>query len=283
MSEQHPINTMVAVDYLTVTTKTQERSANLIHELFALRSPSFWHEERSHPWRFMGYIGRAYNGVRYGLRKDEGIAMLSGPMCQALWDKVAPNRDQCTRIDLAVTIELEVPDKSIASVAYQAALDGISQTNSIVTNSHGGQTVYLGSRQSKFFGRIYDKGAEQGTEPGKFWRFELECKKPNSEAIVNRLLEADNVGDFIGEYVARWFEARAIVIPWFRSDIDCAIEMGAVVSSHQKTLEWLRSQVKPALGRLIVAGREKEAFAALGLPVPQNLFEVLQEVIYGTE
>lgn len=266
MAEQSVVSVDVAVDYLTVTTKNEKTSSKLVHELFALKKPEFWHEQKNHAWRFMGYSGRAYDGIRYGLRKNEAIAMLSGPTCQALWDKIAPSRDACTRIDLAVTIELAETDKSLASVAYQQALDGISQTNSIVTNSQGGTTVYLGSRTSKFFGRIYDKGAEQGMPPGNVWRYELECKKPNSEHIVARLLETEDTASFVGEYVARWFEARGVAIPWFRSDVECAIELQTIVSSNDRTLEWLRTQVRPAIGRLLIAGMEGEVRDALGLP-----------------
>lgn len=273
MSEQYLINFFAAVDYLTVTTKTQEASSKLIHDLFALRSPSFWHENRSYAWRFKGYVGRAYNGVRYGLRNDEAIVMLSGPMCQACWDAVAPNRDKCTRVDLAVTVELAEIDKTIASVAYQQALDSIHTTNSIVMNSRGGQTVYLGSRQSQHMGRIYDKGAEQDGPVGTIWRYEVEIKKPTSDHVVTRLLETDDTPTFIAEYVARFFEARGVAIPWLRTNVECAIEIGAYVQSSEKTLEWLRTQVKPALGRLIVEGRQDDAYQALGLPLPENKFE----------
>lgn len=255
-----------AVDWLTVTTKTDKASANLIAALFESKPAQDWYKEANHAWKFKGFAGRAFEGIRYGLRGEEAIVMLSGPRAQQLWDKVAPARDKCTRIDLAVTVELFDVDLNVAKEAYQSALDGISTTNSMVLSSRGGQTVYLGSRQSQFMGRLYDKGAEEGLEPGKIWRFELECKKPSSEAVVARLLTTADVPSFIAEYVATWFESRAVVPLWFRKDIECAIELHADVQTHEKTLEWLRSQVKPALGRLIVADLGSEAYEALGLP-----------------
>jgi len=87
----------------------------------------------------------------------------------------------------------------------------------------------------------------------------------------------DDVPTFIAEYVARFFEARGVAIPWLRTNVDCAIEIGTYVQSSEKTLEWLRTQVKPALGRLIVEGREQEAMEALGLPLP-GIVGYLKEV-----
>lgn len=255
-----------AVDYLTVTTKSESTSANLIHKLFSLKPQEFWTSARHKRWSFMGYVGQAYEGIRYGLRKSEAIVMLSGPTCQELWSKVAPLRARCSRIDLAVTVTLPARDKDVARNGYKQALDFAGASSALVTSSRGGNTLYSGSRSSRFFGRLYDKGAEEGLEPGAIWRYEVECKKPASEAMVSALLESVDVPVFIGDYVYQWFASRGVQPIWTSKDTQCAIELSAYVQTPDKSLEWLRTQVKPTIARLVIAGREQEVRDALGLP-----------------
>lgn len=59
-----------------------------------------------------------------------------------------------------------------------------------VRGEHGGWTVYLGSRSSMAFVRIYDKAAEQGVS-GHWVRFELECKGRFADAITRGVLDRD--------------------------------------------------------------------------------------------
>lgn len=218
----------------------------------------------------MGYSGVAFEGVRYGLRNEEAIVMLSGPRCGELWPKVAPYRNKCTRIDLAVTIDLQSQCTEVATNAYNAVVDSGNVRGSFVTSSRGGRTCYIGSRTSQFFARLYDKGAEEGMEPGWIWRYEVECKKPASEAVVQRLLSTSDPGEWIGSYVAVFFSARGVTPLWEVANTQCAIEIGAHVTSDEKALNWLRTGVKPTVGRLIINGREDEVRNALGLPCDQK-------------
>jgi DNA relaxase NicK len=267
--EKAPKSTKVLrsdVDYLTVTTTTEKASATLLHDLYDLLGQRQMYSNPSRTWRFMGYSGLAFEGVRYGLRGQEAIVMLSGEKAAELWFKVAPNRQRCTRIDLAVTVELAVEDKEVATRAYEAAVDNSSVTSSLVSSSQGGSTVYVGSRHSQFMGRLYDKGSEEGMPAGWIWRYEVECKKPASEAIVSQLLTELNPSEWIASYVSRFFQSRAIIPLFEATNVECAIEIQAKVTSEAKQLEWLRSQVRPTVGRLCVMGLEDEVRAALNLP-----------------
>jgi len=259
-----------AVDYLTVTTKTDKASANMIHSLLSLKESEFWIHQPNKPWRFKGYAGKAYEGIRYGLRGEEAIVMLSGPTCQALWSEVAPLGSKCTRIDLAVTITLKDVDLDVARDAYGDWLKSSTGTGSMVVSSRGGQTCYIGSRQSTTMARIYDKGAEQHEEAGRVWRYEIEAKKPITNPLLARLLETDDVPGFIFSYVGHWLEGRGIKPRWFATNMERAIEIESHVTSVEKQLVWLRTQVRPTVGKLIIAGQEAEVYKALGLPLLED-------------
>jgi DNA relaxase NicK len=154
-------------------------------------------------------------------------------------------------------------------------LDADAVKASTVTSSYGGSTCYLGSRQSQFYGRLYDKGAQEGMEPGWLWRYEVECKKPAAESVVNRLLETEAVSDWVSSYVAQFFDLRGVSPLWHASNIEHAIEIEAKVTSNEQSLQWLRTQVRPTVGRLCVAGLEAEVREALGLPAQQLDFASL--------
>jgi len=264
-SNNLPSTAVAAIDYLTVTTKTEARSASLLHALLASQKPEFWYENKAHPWKFKGFHGKAYEGIRYGLRADEAIVMISGSKASELWLEIAPRGDKCTRIDLAVTVTYKNVVPGLARHAYEQWRQARSGTGSLIENANGGSTAYIGSRQSRAMARMYDKGAEQGGEPGLSWRFELEFKKPMSGEIILRLLQAEDPAEFIFSYLAMWAEARGISPIWYAANRESAIEIRGYVSSPDRQLEWLRTQVKPTIGRLIIADRLKDVIEALGL------------------
>lgn len=259
-----------SVDYLTVTTKTDVQSANLIYQLYELLGRGALYEADVRKWAFMGYRGQSLDGVRYGIRGSEALVMLSGARASEFWPSIAPLRHNCTRIDLAVTATLAEADDQVTARAYEQAQDNASITGTLISNTRGGTTMYLGSRHSRFFGRLYDKGAEMGLEAGMYWRWEIEVKKPASDAVVAQLLKCSDPKAWIGDYVYRWYAARGIPPMWDDTDAESAIEIEAAVSSVDKSLKWLSSQVKPTIGRLIVAGHELEVREALGLPINEK-------------
>lgn len=266
MDTQNTTAARPTVDYLTITTKEDPATATLLSTLLDRLGSDFIYHSRKRPWAFQGYHGQAYEGVRYGLRGEQGIVMLSGAHAASLWRAVAPLRQNCTRVDLAVTVTLASADHDVAVNAYKRALESWGGTSANVINSRGGATTYIGSRQSRFFGRLYDKGAEQADMAGEIWRYEVEIKKPASEMAITRLLAEKNPATFINDFVYGWFVRHGITPLFDAANAESVIEIGAKVKSSDKTLEWLSTQVRPAVGRLIIEGREAELLEALGLP-----------------
>lgn len=266
-SKRQAVSVKAAIDYLTITTKSGKQTAEMLSAAVAEIAPLVARGIKLREWQFMGYHGKSINGMRYGVRGDEGIVIVSGDSAGELWLKLAPSRSRCTRIDLAVTVELAKANQYVASKAYGNALELGQAKASHIVNSTRGTTTYVGSRTSRFFGRLYDKGAESGEESGIKWRYEVECKKPASEAIVSSLLEQKEPAMWISSYVWDWFNTRGIRPIYDTRITHNAIEISASVQSVDKTLDWLTTQVRPAIGRLIIGGYEDEVREALQLPL----------------
>jgi len=64
---------------------------------------------------------------------------------------------------------------------------GTARTFAKMESGANAITIYLGSRQSERFARIYDKAKEQGDNIGQWKRYELECKGMVSRALANIL------------------------------------------------------------------------------------------------
>lgn len=91
----------------------------------------------------------------------------------------SPNRIKWTRLDLAVDLIEEVSVPVLRALALHSMNDGAIRKRkwSEIVNSEGGNTFYIGSRSSDLFGRLYDKGAQQGTHDIGIWtRVEFELK-----------------------------------------------------------------------------------------------------------
>lgn len=276
-SSPQPRVIRAAVDFLTVTTKTGAATATLLSLVMALLGgPDMWRKP-SHKWNFKGYRGRSFDGCSYGIRGDEGIVMLHGEWCQEYWSRIAPSRQKCTRVDLAVTVELAQENTLLAERGYDQVASNAGITSSIVMSSKGGSTVYLGSRQSQFMGRLYDKGAEEGLPSGMIWRYEVECKKPASEAVVTQLLDTSDVSAWVSSYVERWFSARGLPPVYTSENVECELEVAANVTTPDRRMAWLRTSVRPTVGRLCIEGFEAEVRDALGLPAQQISFASLNK------
>lgn len=64
---------------------------------------------------------------------------------------------------------------------------GTARTFSYMKGHDGGQTIYIGSRQSEKFIRLYDKAAQMGEMGTHWYRLELECKGAQARALASYL------------------------------------------------------------------------------------------------
>lgn len=264
------------VDWLTVTVISREAREALYVLCRDLRDHLEDLGDKLRPWKFCGYQGFQLGGTRYGTRGDSDIAMLSGVDAQECWQAAGAIAENCSRVDLAVSVELQHPYLNVAKDCYdwvQWNRDLVSArrlTYTYIENSLGGQTLYVGSRASDQYGRLYDKYCELGVPDrvGLLWRYEVEFKKPRAKKILMQLLqrhEQPAVTEVISGTVRAWFLGREIPPIWPHNNNILTTEVEARVTSAEIKLHWLATQVGPSVRWLVEQGKGGDVIEALGL------------------
>lgn len=158
-----------------------------------------------------------------------------------------------TRIDIAIDtprwLDLE---------GYKNALDrGQAETRArdwnLITGRKG-QTLYVGSRTSEKFLRIYDKAAEQGTD-STWYRIELECKGDFARGVA---LHVDSAGyDYYGDII-RSFCHWPNVYCWEQTTASPTLLEGIPKPEKRRdTYAWLMSAAAPSLAKVLLDDHEK--------------------------
>jgi hypothetical protein len=268
--------TYASVDWLTVTaTQGATRDALMLRAREALERAREQNLEIK-DWTWCGYTGWIAESFRCGSRNDSDIVILSGPACGRYWRDFAGEGDNISRLDLAVTVELDKPDEMVL-INYWDALERYKEkghpakfTFTMIYNSKGGQTLYIGQRTSRQMGRCYDKGIEagDGLEPGKLWRYEVELKKPLSKPLARSLYgntPYDEVGEKITGYVYEWFASRRVTPRFPKVENVILVEVEMTARTDESRLKWLSQQVAPSCQSLISRGKLDEVLCALGI------------------
>src|SRR5690349_18022953 len=166
------------------------------------------------PWQMKGYRGWHTTHTRLGARPGSILLSLSGQKSFNNWRDTIAAAENCSRLDCAVDVSCDSPIPTIARDVYREMghrplRSGRPSSSRLILGSDGGSTVYIGSRSSEYFGRVYDKGVEQKTHPpGQWWRWELEIKGESAMRVANQILTADAEQGAIGSLVNQWFRAR---------------------------------------------------------------------------
>ena len=254
--------------------------------------------EKFVPGKIYGYKGDFYRGsgcghMFYGENRAvfpaREMIQLGGELSDFYWPKVYFASDNVSRLDLRVDVEIKPAQNDIAEICYDEMQKMKSEgmlnvkTCSLIKGTKG-QTLYVGSRQSDSYGRLYDKSAEQKEEVhGKIWRYEIELKGRYAKQAVEKLQSVFEVGRSaglrsIGMFVWNWFDSRGVPPMFhFTAKNTQRIELTSV-GEKGNTLVWLRQQVSPTIRRMIAQGRGGEAFRAL-LGLDEINEHVLREIL----
>lgn len=221
-------------------------------------------------WSWMGYEGYSVGGLSWGRRDDGDILRISGGTAERLFDKYAHYQGNCSRLDVALTLRWPTPERHVASQAYTRLVGQSDATKrrlySLITNSRGGETLYVGSRSSDQFGRLYDKDAEQGLQRISCrWRYEVEFKSDRAAKVLELLQPSRERGKMYLGIVRGFFEPRGVKLPPLADEQEIRVEVLAPPRQVDTQLKWLREQVSPVVGRLRRLGMEASVIEALRL------------------
>jgi DNA relaxase NicK len=188
--------------------------------------------------------------ISFGGTSGSALVSLSGKACDAvlrylsLRDIALSSGGRATRIDLATDLETDVSPSAFAESRTSKAF----KTQGTFT-SETGETVYIGSRQSERFCRVYRYSPPHPRS--KYLRVEIECKGDFAKNVCNQLLSTSltettlSVNLPYGWSHPIWDTNGATVskIPARAYDGDGA-----------NTLRWLEQTVVPAIKKASEAG-----------------------------
>jgi len=264
------------VDWLTITVNTPDRKAALLKRFLKLNEALKLMGELPSDWSFHGYKGLSTGrSAHWGSRKDTDILIVSGEDACAFWGIFAPLATNCSRVDLAVTVTLkysaDVIDECLDWVRHHSSKT-LRKLVRVERQDGVGQTLYVMSRASDQFGRLYDKGVQENPKNpivNKKWRYEVEYKGDASKGMLGKLIEANEdraVSTSIIATVYNWFNDRDVPPVFSRNGgLGLVVDTQAVVTTSEQKLRWIAQSVRPTVAQLLAEGMQHEVLEALGL------------------
>ena len=282
-------------DWLTVTTDTHEHTAYLR----AKAQMYIGCTSGARPWRFRDYVGRRRHdahgegGIAFGEKSggSKGVMQTWGPLSLKVARNLGREDLKATRVDLAVTVLHDSPQMSVAELMPTLDPDIASYSGIVPLNNEGG-TLYVGSRSSDIYGRLYDKGAQMQCDvPDRvLWRYEIECKRNHAQQAAHEVWSQTRTPEdmrlFVLTEVERFFLAHGVPVPFNigSNSQHSVLRYATRVQDSKRTIRWLTEQVGPCLMRMIDNGYHDAVVDALGVGVRDGVptFE-MSESVHGDQ
>lgn len=252
----------VAVDWLTLTTYDRTVFNSLVEQ-----AESYIDYNTSVSQKRMQYAGTGGQGFFFGKGKQRGddhyMFVLSGIQAAVLAPALATSMfarlANCTRIDIQLTLPAREDARKTGDLGHairKSLMEGVGRVGkrpsvTIWDNeSDAGDTIYIGSRSSDKFVRIYDKFGD-GI---KFMRYEGEFKRNVADRIWSEFVTSEAA-------LSNWITSTIInpirELPEFEEMIEIMeskrtsdVWIEVEPRDNERTLRWLRQQVTPAAVRL---------------------------------
>jgi hypothetical protein len=174
----------------------------------------------------------------------------AGVQLEALLRDAANAQLAFSRIDLAKDCTGQAID---LETVYQSLVggrnEGTARTFGKIQSNDGGFTIYVGSRQSEKFIRIYNKAAQEGLANEHWYRYELETKGMVSRALATSLIQSghwDGVFDAVSLSMLELGQSSPLAAFYTQDGISIGIPKIERTSDRER---WIASQVIPAVSK----------------------------------
>jgi hypothetical protein len=270
MSDTRPTVKEAQVDWLTLTFKEGGPWIRAKANALALQAAEARDGEDTTPVWFKGYTGEQCGRVGILQRDDGGLIRVSGALADEAFPHLQPLASNVSRIDLAVTLRLPPGYPNPMKEGYARGPTmvpprGAAPDYQLIEHSRKGTTLYVGSRTSPRFGRVYDKWAESQLD---FYRgctrYELEAKSRLAARLAAVVASAPDRRSTIRAVVRDYFEPRGVTVDCDDDDPDVRVSAYRPRTSDLSRLHWLSTQVKGVADDLRARGRGADVDAALG-------------------
>jgi len=264
-----------SIDWFTVTVTDglrlrfmEAKASRVMTELESIGGP------RTYTNR-LGFVGDRVDGFFYGKRGDTLMVIGSGEVAAKQATFFLGLATTVTRLDLAVTLQdLDIDRDWTAIALRQASFDGRVDSGLLKTHriegTPDGRTLYVGSRSSDRYIRIYDKSAEsKGKWPERSWRWEIEYKRPRAGIVAARLLRPGPTPSSVVDVVASALADVRIILPYGDPPSGWTSKAPPPETNDETRLRYTTRVVGPFLkGLMDAVGEERvvDALDAAGVP-----------------
>ena len=259
------------IDWLTVTARPGHRAEELYEWGARLVEDQAQEGFERRAWGWQRYQGWTSGQIAVGERPDGAILRLSGHPADAHFPGAVRLAGNIARCDLAVTVDGIEPGLDLAGLSMERVGDvpvrrgRPSEWRYIRTRAHGA-TLYLGSRQSSRYCRLYDKSAERDRQHlGGSWRYEVEYKGDVATRLARKLVEQRQLARSVSATVWQEFKEHGIPPVYPSAGTGLRVRENLTPSDEARKLAWLRTQVAPTVAWLRDRGRLADVLEALGL------------------
>lgn len=276
-------NYNACLDWVTLVGEDAQGKVSVVEEAVAAMEKLVTEHGQWRDFNLQGYKGQTCGPISAGFNGDNFIIRISGKSADEV-ETLIPSFASCkpTRVDYQVTIQLEKPDKALASRAFgimekSNGLQGPKRFLAFFTSNS--DTLYVGKRTSPVMLRLYDKTPDVNIAnrtkyaPGSFWRYEVEYKRQYATVAFETWRISPNRTELIKDTVASEFLKRNAPFNGSVQEYGTALKAYLAPTTVNSNLKWLKSTVRPVFQRLVSSGLEKEALMALG----QSLIEDWQD------
>jgi hypothetical protein len=172
------------------------------------------------PAALRDYRGLRASGAFVGRRADDTLITLSGGHAPPHWQSIARLASNVSRLDIQATVWTHGEQPALSRWYYQRAVRsppkrGRPRSYSLVRTHPAGDTLYVGKRQSDYYGRCYDYATAHKQGPARtLWRFEIELKRQVASSYSRTLLASHDVRSHTEQLVHSWYESRGLLPTW---------------------------------------------------------------------
>lgn len=165
-----------------------------------------------------------------------------------------------SRLDLAADLRGQAIDLQALYQSLERGLNiGHARTYGQIRSNNDGHTVYIGSRQSERFIRIYNKAVQVGQTSEQWYRFELETKGMVSRSLASMLVATpDWLSIFVGVCSDMVNVPGSPELGPFYNAVEAPIGTPKIEKSSN-TEAWIATQVIPAVSKYMVENPDSEA------------------------
>lgn len=258
-------------DYLTITAKGDVDRIILEHRAKGILLSEHARGDDLRPLTWRGYDGGQTRHCQYGQRQDSDLLRLSGALAADRLDEVLPLASNVTRLDLCVTCRLPGVTDELIRESYGQGREhqsdrGRAVDYQLLEHSRRGSTLYIGSRASRSYGRLYNKFSESQLDYFRgCFRYEVEAKGELAVALARALSVAPDRGASIQQYVHDHFSERGVEPAFHPTGHRLSVQPYRRRPDDSSRLAWLATQVAPTLERLRKRHLLDAGVQALGL------------------